>query len=71
MGQGVLYGGSMISISVVRVRAMGELQFAADNMNQNGCVVQQKHKEQFVAHQAIDHLRVAVTGRIFTEIHRV
>lgn len=42
MCQGVLYGGSVISISVVRVRAMGELH--SGNMNQNGCITQQRQK---------------------------
>jgi len=62
MGQGILYGGSVVSISVVRARAMQELY---SGQHEPGMGVLAQHKKRTEAHQAIDDLQVAVTGRVF------
>lgn len=52
----------MVSISVVRARAMQELYLGQHEPRMG---VLARHKKRSVAHQAIDDLQVAVTGRVF------
>lgn len=53
----------MVSISVVRARAVQEL-YSGQHEPGVGALAQVK-KKRTVAHQAIDDLQVAVTGRVF------
>jgi hypothetical protein len=65
MAEGILYGGSVISISVVGVRPVQEL-FPGRGTHESELVdCSARQNKQFTAHQAIDDLEVAVTGRIF------